>query len=302
MLPGSTREAFKRGLEYEAKLGANPFKFGLIGSTDAHTSLSQPPAKTISSARSRSWSHRRNRSASMKSSRALAWSRARRSAVPRGTSRVGCGGGLGQTTILAKRCGMRWRTRKSTQRPAPGYDGAHIRRLSISRPPTSIVPDFATNGYAKGVPMGGDLARRPPAKSPVLIVRAMRDPDGANLDRVQIIKGGWAPTANSRKGFTTLRGRGIGNPGTTASCPGRQHCQCCGGDIHQHDRCGDADGVLADPAFEASRARVLLCPPARDPDAALDDVRREDFRCEQPTGVPASIQERAYTSPIWYTP
>jgi len=50
-------------------------------------------------------------------------------------------------------------------------------------------PDFAAHGYANGVPMGGDLMRMPERKSPTLVIRALRDPDGANLDRVQIIKG-----------------------------------------------------------------------------------------------------------------
>ena len=67
MLPREyAREALKRGLAYEAKLGANPFKFGLIGSTDAHTGRWPPPPKTTSLARSPSSSRRPTRSASTK--------------------------------------------------------------------------------------------------------------------------------------------------------------------------------------------------------------------------------------------
>ena len=50
-------------------------------------------------------------------------------------------------------------------------------------------PDFAREGYKRGVPMGGDLGAAPTGKAPRFMVRALRDPDGANLDRVQIIKG-----------------------------------------------------------------------------------------------------------------
>ena len=50
-------------------------------------------------------------------------------------------------------------------------------------------PDLARVGYAKGVSMGGDLTEAPKGKAPSFLIRAVRDPDGANLDRVQVIKG-----------------------------------------------------------------------------------------------------------------
>jgi hypothetical protein len=49
--------------------------------------------------------------------------------------------------------------------------------------------DFAKQGYRKGVPMGGDLKSAPAGKAPAFLIRAQRDPDGANLDRIQVIKG-----------------------------------------------------------------------------------------------------------------
>jgi hypothetical protein len=56
-----------------------------------------------------------------------------------------------------------------------------------------VKPDFAAQGYARGVPMGGDLTAAPDGVAPTFMVRALRDPDGANLDRIQIVKG-WLET------------------------------------------------------------------------------------------------------------
>ena len=67
-----------------------------------------------------------------------------------------------------------------------GFDFAASRSDAVS--------DFAENGYAKGVPMGGDLKAAPAGKAPVFLVRALRDADGANLDRIQMVKG-WLDAA-----------------------------------------------------------------------------------------------------------
>ena len=80
-------------------------------------------------------------------------------------------------------------------------------------------PDFAVQGYARGVPMGGDLSDAPEGKAPALMVRALRDPDGANLDRVQIVKGWLDKVGMPQEQSTTLRGRAIASRARTASCP-----------------------------------------------------------------------------------
>ena len=86
-------------------------------------------------------------------------------------------------------------------------------------------PDFAEHGYAGGVPMGGDLSKAPAGKSPAFMVRALRDPDGANLDRIQIIKGwlgkdGQTQRAHLRRGG--LR-RAQDRPGWPLHDPRGQH-------------------------------------------------------------------------------
>ena len=120
MLPREyAREAFKRGLKYEQKLGANPFKFGMIGSTDSHTGALDHARRTTSSARWRRWSLPRGPSASTRSSPAASQDPKRNGntrgrAAPPGSRRSG------RRTTRAKRCGTRWRARRSTRPPARG--------------------------------------------------------------------------------------------------------------------------------------------------------------------------------------
>ena len=69
--------------------------------------------------------------------------------------------------------------------------------------------DFAANGYAHGVPMGGDLTKAPTGKAPHFIVYAQRDPDGPNLDRVQVIKGWLDKDGKSQEHSSTLPSRAV---------------------------------------------------------------------------------------------
>ena len=171
-------------------------------------------------------------------------------------------------------------------------------------PDDVTTPDFAALGYRKGVPMGGDLRDAPANTAPKFLVRALRDPDGANLDRVQVIKG-WLDD----KGETHERiydvavsdGREIGADGRARQSVGSTV------DVENAtftNTIGDA--VLAahweDPDFDPSQpafyyVRVLEIPTPRwtTYDAAFFDMERPDFVAE-------TVQDRAYTSPIWYTP
>jgi len=159
-------------------------------------------------------------------------------------------------------------------------------------------------GYGKGVPMGGDLRRAPEGESPTFLVAALKDPLSGNLDRIQIIKG-WL----DNKGKTHERiydvvvsdGRRIGADG---------RCKIPVGSTVDIDKAtytntiGDAlmTAHWQDPDFDPTEhtfyyARVLEIPTPRwtTYDAAF-------YGIDLPKNVPATIQDRAYTSPIWYTP
>ncbi len=304
MLPREyAREAYKRGLRYEESLGANPFKFGMIGSTDSHTSLAtyeennyfgKAPAGEPSADPERFQEmitgFRQQPGGpditirhfqTLGSGLAAVWAT--------DNTREALWDALNRKEVYAT-TGTRM-----TVRVFAGWD---FQEAEVQR------PDFAETGYLRGVPMGGDLRDAPEGKAPAFMIRALRDVDGANLDRVQIIKG-WM------------------------DAKGKLHEQVydvlCSDDraINKQHRCdkpvgntvdvktatytnsiGDAlmMAYWQDPAFDPKQrafyyVRVLEIPTPRwtTYDAAF-------FGVSLPEGVPPTQQERAYTSPIWYTP
>jgi hypothetical protein len=163
--------------------------------------------------------------------------------------------------------------------------------------------DFAATGYERGVPMGGTLTRVRGRGTPVFMVRALRDPDGANLDRIQIVKG-WLNadgTTDERVYDVAWSGdRQVGSDGklppigSTVDVESATFSNTIGAPI--------LFAHWEDPDFDPSQrafyyVRVIEIPTPRwtTYDAAF-------FGVERPADVPASIQERAYTSPIWYQP
>jgi hypothetical protein len=165
-------------------------------------------------------------------------------------------------------------------------------------------PDFAREGYKRGVPMGGDLSNAPLGKAPNFMIRALRDPDGANLDRIQVIKG-WLDAKGEQQeriyDVAVSDNRKINANGRCTTPVGNTV------DIADASYTNDiGDPVLAaywaDPDFDAKESafyyvRVLEIPTPR---WTAYDAKR--FNVEIPKGAKAQLQERAYTSPIWYTP
>ena len=163
--------------------------------------------------------------------------------------------------------------------------------------------DFTEFGYNGGVPMGGELSFAPKGVAPRFLIRAVRDPDGANLDRVQVIKG-WI----DKKGQTHERiydvavsdGREIGSGGRARKSVGSSV------DIEKATYTNTIGAPMLgahweDPDFDPQQdafyyVRVLEIPTPRwtTHDAAFFDI-------ERPDNVPATFQDRAYTSPVWYT-
>ena len=146
---------------------------------------------------------------------------------------------------------------------------------------------WVKTGYAKGVPMGGDL---PPAKAkaPTFMVWAVKDPTSGNLDRIQIVKG-WTKSGQSfEKIFDVVwAGDRKADKWTGVVPPIGNTVDVEKGDVHEHDRRGGAEDRVDRSRVRSEPARVLLRPRAGDPDAALDhDPGREARRRRRPTSCP----------------
>ncbi len=298
MLPGSyAREALKNGLALEAKLGANPFKFGLIGSTDSHTALSTAEennffGKTVGTEPS---AHR--------------WEHAAIPALK--PELVTKGWALGASGLAA--VWARENTRESLfdameRREVYGTTGTRMTvRLFAGwdfAPEEVNRPDFAGEGYRRGVPMGGELAKASEGKSPVFLIRALRDPDGANLDRVQVIKG-WVDAqgetheriydvavSDGRK--IEADGRCKTPVGNTVNVPDASYQNTIGTPV--------IGTYWKDPDFNPKLRAFYYVRVIEIPTPRWTAFDAKFYGIEMPKEVPMTLHERAYTSPVWYTP
>jgi hypothetical protein len=164
--------------------------------------------------------------------------------------------------------------------------------------------ELAEIGYAKGVPMGGDLTHAPGGKSPSFLIRAVKDPDGANLDRAQVIKG-WRDQQGDlhEKVYNVALSDGrepdaddeVEAVGSTVDVENASYTNSIGDP--------ELAVVWSDPDFDPDELafyylRVLQIPTPR---WTAYDAKHYGLK-DVPNNIPMVIQERAYSSPIWYTP
>jgi len=286
------RAGLKRGLALEATLGTNPYKVGFIGSSDSHTGLSAVEESAFAG-KSKHDAFPETRSEPSGLGAAKGWDMGAAGFVAAWASentRQGIYEAFKRREVYAS-TGPR-----ITLRFFGGYD---FGKADLK------AKDLAAVGYRKGVPMGGDLKRNPGAKAPAFMVAAMKDPLAANLDRIQIVKG-WL----DRDGQTHERiydvavsdGRKIGADGRCAT-PVGSTVDLATGKYTNAIGAAELAAVWRDPHFNPSQrafyyARVLEIPTPRY--SLLDSIALG--KPWQDTGRPATIQERAYGSPIWYTP
>ena len=281
------RAALQTGLKLEAELGINPFKLGFIGSTDSHTSLSTPDEDNFWG----KWSIGVP-SAERVSTSAYGWSMSAAGLAAVWST---------QNTREALFAAMKRREVYATTGPRIAvrfFGGWDFSKADAA------APDFARIGYAQGVPMGGDLIRNAEAKAPRFLVHAMKDPNGANLDRVQVIKG-WLNSDGELQekiynvvwsGDRQLKADGSLDPvGSTVDVPAATYWNTIG-DAELATVWQDPDFNPAERAFYY--ARVLQIPTPRWPAYEARFFAVKDL----PEDVPLITRDRAYTSPIWYTP
>jgi hypothetical protein len=163
--------------------------------------------------------------------------------------------------------------------------------------------DIARVGYAKGVPMGGDLTAAPKGRAPKFLIHAAKDPLGANLDRVQVVKGWLGADGRAHERVFDVAWSGDRTRGADGKLsPVGNTVDLAAGKYANTIGTAQLATVWTDPAFDpAQRAfyyvRVLQIPTPRH---TLFDALA--LKREHPPRPPAVLQERAYTSAIWYAP
>jgi hypothetical protein len=298
MLPAEyAREALKQGLRLEQRLGTNPFKFGMVGSTDNHTALPTTreennfsKASFVEPSADR-YEHPLIKAPDPELSIMLTDVGAAGLAAvwARENTRESLWDAMSRKETYAT-TGTRIRVRI--------FGGWDFQQEEVTR------PDFAREGYARGVPMGGDLTAAPTGTAPRFMVRALRDPDGATLDRIQLVKGWMDDDGKLHERVYDIAvsgGRNIDDNGTASEPVGNTV------NIAEASYTNTIGAALLmayweDPDFDPSErafyyVRVLEIPTPRWP--AYD---AKFFGVEMPDNVVMQLQERAYTSPIWYTP
>ncbi|MDJ0848903.1 MAG: DUF3604 domain-containing protein [Myxococcota bacterium] len=291
------RSALKLGLKLGKELGANPFKHGMSAATDTHTALPSSREENYfgKMAKTEPSPDRHDGDVIPADDPALRITTAQEGASgllavwARENTRAEIFDGMSRKETYAT-TGTRIRVRV--------FAGWNFGKDDLD------AADFAATGYGGGVPMGGDLTKAPSGKAPRFLIRALRDPDWANLDRVQVIKG-WLDAQGKTQeriyDVAVTDGRKIGSDGRCKTPVGSTV------DVEKAtftNRIGEAtlSAYWTDPDFDPKESafyyvRVLEIPTPRwtTYDAAF-------FGIERPKNVPATLQDRAYTSPIWYTP
>ena len=291
------RSALMIGLRLEKKLGTNPYKFGMIGATDSHTALATAEEDNYFGKHAGTepnkdrWSHPM--------------------AKFQGREYKGY-------SPLASGWAAVW-ARNNTREAI--FD-AMLRRETYATTGSRVIvrffggwdfkPQDANNrlpaevGYTKGVPMGGNLPLMPKGKqTPTFLVAALKDPIGANLDRIQIVKG-WLDTKGQlhEKVYDVVWGdaekRKQGKNGKLPPVGSTVDIA----NATWTNTIGDSEliTVWTDPDFDSKQSAFYYARVIEIPTPRWTAYDAKFYNVKMPKEVPMTTQERAYTSPIWYTP
>ncbi|MFY0691320.1 MAG: DUF3604 domain-containing protein [Paracoccaceae bacterium] len=285
--PGDyARTALMRGLQLDATIGANPYKFGMIGASDTHTGF-----------------------ASVEESNFLG--KYALDSIPENKTKTTTPGAVGWDAGAQGLAGV-WATENTRQAIFEAFQRKEIYTSTGPRIALRVFGgydftqadvnalDLPAVGYAKGVPMGSDLAQPDGDQAPTLLIHAVRDPIVANLDRVQVVKGWLNPDGSVEE---RVYDAALSDGRLDGSIPVGNTVDLATASFTNDIGDPDLVTVWTDPNFDPTlRAfyyvRVLQIPTPRHSvyDAVALGIDPEE------TGHPAIIQDRAYSSPIWYTP
>lgn len=290
------REALKNGLKLERELGTNPYKFGFSGATDSHTALAAVEEENFFGKHSgvEPNAHR----------------------LDHVVGQFGDKKYMGWEQVSSGYTGV-WATENTREAL---FDAMMRKEVYATTGPRILVRFFggwdytlddaknrlpADVGYTKGVPMGGDLFNAPEGRAPTFLVGAMKDPYSGNLDRIQIIKG-WL----DKEGKTHEKVYNVvwadaakRKPGPDGKLPSIGNTV----DVKNAtwtNTIGDPEliTVWTDPDFDPDLSAVYYARVIEIPTPRWTAYDAKRFGLKASEEVPMTTQERAYTSPIWYTP
>ena len=286
------RPALKRGLAIEQKVGVNPYKFGLIGSTDAHSGLSSSEENNF-------------------------WGKMATDSTPETKARPGMkvedrdGWNMSASGVAAV-----WAAENTREAIYAAFKRKEVYATTGPRmrvqmfagwsfPDGAVeADDFAAIGYSNGVPMGSDLAATGRSdQAPSFLLRAVKDPLEANLDRAQIVKGWVDASGVEHEQIYNVAWSGERQLDADGRLPAVGNTVDLNSGRYSNS-IGQAEFALkwTDPDFDPQHsafyyARILQIPTPRN--ALFDAIA---LGLDKPPKGPSTIQERAYTSPIWYQP
>lgn len=289
------REGLKRGLELQDQVGTNPFQYGFIGSTDSHTSLANPNEDNFfGNVGSEPRANRFERVIKKNDTdKRFAWQ------------------------YLAGGYAAVWAHENTREAIWDAFARREVYATTGTRMTVRVfagwefeagdehAPDLAQLGYAKGVPMGSELSKISTKSAPSFLVAAQKDVMGANLDRVQMIKAWVDNDGKAQEKIYEI----VWSDQETRKLDGKGKLPSVGNTVNVKEAswinsigATQLATVWRDPDFKPDQAalyyvRVLEIPTPR---WTAYDAKR--FGVDMPAEVPMTTQERAYTSPIWYTP
>ncbi len=285
------RSALIRGMQLEAEIGINPYKFGMVGATDSHTALSSAEEGNF-------------------------LGKYAQDSIPENKARETVPGSVGWDASAMGFAGV-WATENTREAIVDAFKRKEVYATTGPRIQLRFfggwnfgardarAKDLAARGYEKGVPMGGDLASAPKGKAPTFLISAVKDPLDANLDRVQVVKGWVGADGSAEERIYDVAWSGDRQPddagrlapvGDTVSLTTGRYDNTIGS--------VELTTVWKDPDFDPElRAmyyvRAIQIPTPRH--TLLDTIALQQSP-DAAGGHASVIQERAYSSPIWYTP
>ena len=287
------RGALIDGVGFQEKIGANPYKIGIVSGSDSHDAMSDNEEFNYSGVHGNTDSTPKIRLTS-------------------GTTVAGEApikfGSPGTTAVWADE-----NTRPAIfdaikRKETYGTSGTFIRLRFFGGwdYPENLVADkdFAKKAYATGVPMGGDLPRKPQsAKAPTFAVWALKDPNSGTLDRVQVVKG-WYDNGYPRENIYNVAWSGDRKPDSkTGKLPPVGNTVDVKTATYTNDiGAAQLSAVWTDPDFNPAHHAVYYVRVIEIPTPRWSTYDAVKLGVPVPAGTRVTIQERAWSSPIWYTP